>query len=151
LPRLRFLLGGAGLDDAALPPNVKPIGHVGTSEHNAFNCTPTAVLNVNRASMAARGSSPPTRVFEAAGAAACLITDAWPGIDAFLAPGREVLVARDGADVAEALAGLDPARARAIGGAARARVLAEHTYDRRALQVEAALARLAARRAEAAA
>jgi hypothetical protein len=32
---------------------------------------------------------------------------------------------------------LTPARARAIGGAARRRVLAQHTYDRRAREVDA--------------
>ena len=62
-------------------------------DHNAFNCSALAVLNVNRASMAAYGFSPPTRVFEAAGAGACLITDAWDGIEQFLEPGREILVA----------------------------------------------------------
>jgi spore maturation protein CgeB len=61
-----------------------------------------------------------------------------------------VIVARDGRDVAEALEGLTPERARAIGEAARARVLAEHTYDLRAMQVEATLGELAARRTAAA-
>jgi spore maturation protein CgeB len=90
--------------------------------------------------MAANGFSPATRIFEAAGASACLITDAWEGIEDFLAPGEEVLVARDGAEVAAVLDGLDPDRARRIGAAARARVLAEHTYMQRAQQVEAILA-----------
>ncbi len=89
------------------------------------------MLNVARDSMARIGFSPATRVFEAAGAAACLITDAWEGIELFLTPGAEVLVARDGQDVAEHLATLEPDRARTIGRAALARVLAEHTYDRR--------------------
>ena len=78
-----------------MPPNVRYLGHVGTAEHNAFNCSARAVLNVNRASMAAYGFSPPTRVFEAAGAGACLITDAWDGVEQFLEPGREILVAKD--------------------------------------------------------
>ncbi len=136
LPARRFLLGGLGWDDKAMPANVRRIGHVGTADHNAFNCTPLAVLNVARDSMAAVGFSPATRVFEAAGAAACLITDAWEGIELFLAPGTEVLVARDGADVAAHLAALTPGRARAIGAAALRRVLAEHTYARRAVIVD---------------
>jgi spore maturation protein CgeB len=136
LPETPFLLGGAGWEDRAVPPNVHRLGHVGTAAHNAFNASVRAVLNVTRDSMARYGFSPPTRVFEAAGAAACLITDAWEGIPAFLEPGREVLVAQDGAEVAAHLAGLDAERARAIGEAARRRVLAEHTYDERALLVE---------------
>jgi spore maturation protein CgeB len=140
LPEASFLLGGAGWEDKELPANVRRLGHVGTSAHNAFNSSCLAVLNVNRDSMAAYGFSPPTRVFEAAGAAACLITDAWDGIEAFLEPGREILTARDGAEVASLLAGLTPERARRIGAAARARILARHTYAHRASLVEAALA-----------
>src|SRR3712207_9378582 len=63
--------------------NVLYAGHVYTRDHNAFNCTPMAVLNISRESMARYGFSPATRVFEAAGAGACLITDAWEGIELF--------------------------------------------------------------------
>jgi spore maturation protein CgeB len=110
-----------------------------THEHNAFNCTARAVLNVNRESMARYGFSPATRVFEAAGAGACVITDHWVGIEQFLEPEREVLVARDGAEVAEHLASLTPQRASRIGARALARVLAEHTYAHRAVEVEQTL------------
>ncbi len=139
LPRERFVLGGSGWVDRALPPNVRYLGHVSTRDHNAFNVTPRAVLNVSRESMARYGYSPPTRVFEAAGAGACLITDAWEGIELFLEPGREVLVAHDGAEVADHLDALEPATATALGAAARRRVLEQHTYARRAREVEAAL------------
>jgi spore maturation protein CgeB len=136
LPERQFLIGGNGWETKAMPSNVRHRGHVYTHEHNAFNCTPKAVLNVARDSMAHIGFSPATRVFEAAGAAACLITDAWEGIEQFLRPDTEVLVARDGQDVAEHMAALTPERARAIGQAARERVLAEHTYTLRGEQVD---------------
>jgi spore maturation protein CgeB len=136
VPRRRFLLGGAGWDDRTLPGNVVRLGHVGTADHNALNSTVLGVLNVLRESMAANGFSPATRVFEAAGAAACLVTDAWQGIELFLEPDVEVLVAADGDEVAAHVEALTPERARAVGERARRRVLAEHTYDRRALQVE---------------
>jgi spore maturation protein CgeB len=137
LAEQNFLIGGNGWETKAMPANVRHRGHVYTAEHNAFNCTPRAVLNVARDSMAHIGFSPATRVFEAAGAAACLITDAWEGIEQFLMPGKEVLVARDGQDVAEHLTALTPERANAIGQAALARVLAEHTYALRGEQVNA--------------
>jgi spore maturation protein CgeB len=149
LPERRFLLGGNGWDDKPMPGNVTRIGHLGTKEHNAFNVSATAVLNVARDSMAEVGYSPATRVFEAAGAGACLITDAWVGLDLFLKDGEEVLSARDGAEVADHLAALTPARARAIGDAARARILAAHTYARRGAQVDALLHETASRRQEA--
>ena len=140
LPRHSFLLGGSGWEERAGDPNVRYLGHVSTADHNALNCSALAVLNVSRESMAANGFSPPTRIFEAAGAAACLITDEWEGIELFLEPGYEVLVAEDGAAVAAQLDGLDRDRAAAIGSAARRRILGEHTYMRRAVQVEAILA-----------
>ncbi|HEV2080239.1 MAG TPA: hypothetical protein VGR19_10155, partial [Allosphingosinicella sp.] len=77
LPDRSFLIGGNGWETKQMPANVRHLGHVYTHQHNAFNCTPLAVLNVARDSMADIGFSPATRVFEAAGAAACLITDAW--------------------------------------------------------------------------
>lgn len=138
-PEHRFLLGGSGWEDKPMPPNVRRLGHVPTPLHNAVNASARAVLNVARDSMAAVGHSPATRVFEAAGAGACLITDAWEGLDAFLRPGEEVLVARDGAEVAQHLRELTPDRARRIGAAARARILAQHTYTRRAAEVDALL------------
>ncbi|MGZ5159068.1 MAG: CgeB family protein [Burkholderiales bacterium] len=139
LPQRRFLLGGSGWHDKNLPTSVQYVGHVYTADHNAFNCTPLAVLNVSRESMARYGYSPATRVFEAAGAAACLISDAWEGIELFLEPQSEVLVADNGDDVAEHVARLDAACARRMGQAAYARVLAEHTYAHRAAQLEALL------------
>ena len=139
LPEKTFLLGGSGWGDKRLPSNVRYVGHVYTRDHNAFNCTPTAVLNVNRESMARYGFSPPTRVFEAAGAGACLITDEWEGIELFLEPDREVIVARSGAEVAERLQALTPAAAAQLGKAAQRRIQAQHTYDHRAAQVEALL------------
>ena len=150
LPDAGFLIGGNGWETKDMPANVRHRGHVFTAEHNAFNCTPRAVLNVARDSMADVGFSPATRVFEAAGAAACLITDAWEGIELFLQPDAEVLVARDGQDVAEHLAALTRERAEAIGQAALRRVLAEHTYDKRAIEVDALLKTHAARVREAA-
>ena len=138
-PERTFVLGGSGWKEDELPTNVRYVGHVYTGEHNAFNCTPLAVLNVSRESMARYGYSPATRVFEAAGAGACLITDAWEGIEHFLEPEREVLVAASGDEVVHHLDALTPARARRMGLSARRRILAEHTYDRRAEQVERVL------------
>ncbi|MDQ2773996.1 MAG: glycosyltransferase, partial [Acidobacteriota bacterium] len=95
-PGNRFVLGGSGWGDKPVSSNVHYVGHVYTADHNAFNCSARMVLNISRESMARYGFSPATRVFEAAGAGACLITDAWEGIELFLEPGKEVLVAHDG-------------------------------------------------------
>ncbi|MEZ2126203.1 MULTISPECIES: glycosyltransferase [unclassified Sinorhizobium] len=150
LARQRFLLGGSGWHDKPLTDNVNYVGHVAERDHNAFNVSPRAVLNISRASMAENGFSPATRVFEAAGAGACLITDYWEGIERFLEPGREVVVARDGKDVADALLALTRDDAAAIGTRARERLLREHTYVHRAVEAEAAFCAAITRRKAAA-
>ncbi|MFB9863801.1 CgeB family protein [Rufibacter immobilis] len=136
LPDQQFLIGGSGWHDKPMSANVNYIGHVYTNEHNAFNCTPKAVLNISRESMARYGFSPATRVFEAAGAGACIITDYWEGIDFFFEPDTEILVAKDGEEVAKLLQGLTKERAKAIGEAAYKKVLANHTYGNRADELE---------------
>lgn len=139
LPDRSFLLGGNGWHDRSASSNVRLAGHVYTVDHNAFNASASLVLNVARDSMASTGWSPATRVFEAAGAGACLITDAWKGIEEFLTPGEEILVAEDGEDVARHVRDTTVLRARRIGEAARHRVLANHTYAQRSQMVEALL------------
>jgi len=136
LPDKTFLLGGNGWHDKPLPTNVKYIGHVYTADHNALNSTPVSVLNISRESMARYGYSPATRVFEAAGAGACITTDKWEGIELFLEPEKEVLLAGSGEEVAGILGSLTPERARSIGLAGKRRILSEHTYAHRALQFE---------------
>jgi spore maturation protein CgeB len=139
-PNLRFLLGGSGWKEIVPAyPNVTYLGHVYTSDHNAFNSSSRVVLNVCRDSMARCGFSPPTRVFEAAGAGACLISDDWEGVELFLEPGRECLIARNGEEVSDQLHSLTCERAQKIGQAALKRIRAEHTYAQRAAQVETAL------------
>ena len=136
MPGKNFLLAGNGWQDKPMPGNVRYLGHLPTAQHNAFNSSPLAVLNISRASMAQYGFSPATRVFEAAGAGSCIISDQWVGIDQFFEPGKEIVVACDGAEVAGHLSELSPQQARSIGDAARKRVLAEHTYAHRILELE---------------
>lgn len=140
LPHKLFILGGNGWQtDSSVFPNVRYLGHVFTYDHNGFNSSVLAVLNINRQSMASCGFSPPTRIFEAAGAAACVITDAWDGIEMFLQPQEECLVAQSGEEVVQILNSLNYSLARKIGKAAQERILSEHTYYKRAETVEQAL------------
>src|SRR5690606_41934131 len=97
---------------------------------------PTAVLNISRDSMATYGFSPATRIFEAAGAGACLITDSWHGISEFFEPNREILIANSGEDVIKTLSSLDKNQAQHIGHAALTRAKNSHTYAHRAKLLE---------------
>lgn len=139
LPRERFLLAGEGWPGCPAPANVAVMGHLGTRYHNAFNSTPQTVLNISRTSMAKYGYSPAARIFEAAGAAACIVSDDWEGMEHFFEPDYEILVARDGEEVADLLDLIGPRRAREIGNAAFRRVLSEHTYAHRAAHLESVL------------
>jgi len=138
-PEMSFLLGGEGWNGRNLPKNIRCIGHVGTDQHNAINCSAHMVLNISRQSMASVGFSPATRVFEAAGAGACLITDAWQGIEEFFEPGKEILVATGPKDVVAFLRRIHREEAREIGNAMRQRALSDHRYCSRAKQVDAIL------------
>lgn len=140
VPDLRFVLGGEGWNGCPMPPNVHWIGHVPTAEHRAWNCSARLVLNINRQAMAEYGYSPPTRVFEAAGCGCCVLTDAWQGVETFFEPGLEILVAASAEDVVRHLRETSPARARAIGQAARDRVLRDHDYGQRAELLERVMA-----------
>lgn len=132
LSQYEFVLGGSGWGDKSLPENISYLGHVSTNDHNALNCTPMAVLNISRESMAKYGFSPATRVFEAAGAGACIITDYWEGIEYFFEPNKEILVAHTGDEVIKILKNLTIQKAREIGEAAYKKVLEAHTYNHRA-------------------
>ena len=117
-PEMSFILGGEGWRGKTLPSNVRWIGHVASGSHNRVNCSARMVLNINRDSMAQVGFSPPTRVFEASAAGACVITDVWDGIEGFFAPGLEILPAVSAHDVVRYL--------RLIGAAAEPGALPDH-------------------------
>jgi spore maturation protein CgeB len=133
-PEYSFVLGGEGWAGKPMPGNVRWIGHVGTADHNRVNCSARMVLNINRDSMAGVGFSPPTRVFEAAGAGSCLITDKWKGIETYFEPAREILVAGSAEEIVHHLRTVSGTQAREIGDNMRRRALQEHTYSLRARQ-----------------
>jgi spore maturation protein CgeB len=142
-PEFSFALGGEGWAGKPMPNKVRWIGHVGTADHNRVNCSARIVLNINRDSMAGVGFSPPTRVFEAAGTGACLITDYWKGIETFFEPGCEILVANNAEEIVRHLRETTAAQARQIGERMRYRALRDHTYSLRAKEFDAILSRQA--------
>jgi spore maturation protein CgeB len=142
-PGRRFLIAGAQYPpDFPWGENVWFIPHLPPPEHAAFLCSARLALNVTRASMAATGWCPSGRLFEASACGATLLTDTWPGLEAFYRPGLEILTASAPEDTLAALARDDAELAR-IGRAARERTLDEHTSAHRAGQLIAALERAA--------
>ncbi len=145
-PDQAFLLGGEGWGDKPMPSNVRYIGHVPTTDHNRVNCSAGMVLNINRASMADFGFSPPTRVFEVSGAGTCMLCDDWPGLSDCFEPDLQILVVKTAEDVVRALHAHDLAARRQIGAAFHLRGLRDHTYAQRAAQADYAFRECAARR-----
>jgi spore maturation protein CgeB len=139
-PEKSFLLGGKGWEADVLPDNVRAIGHLYTGEHNVFNSGARCVLAASR-DLLGSGWCPPARLFEAAGAGACLLTNGWSGLDSFFEPGREILVANEADEALALLQDLErrPTRAREVGAAGRARALSQHTYFERARLVDSIL------------
>ncbi len=145
-PDCQFALGGEGWGGKRLPANVRWIGHVGTGDHNRVNCSARMVLNINRDSMAGVGFSPPTRVFEAAGAGACLVTDRWTGIEQFFVPEKEILVAGSAEEIVSCLRSISQDVAKRTGSNMRQRALRDHTYALRAQEVNAIIKSVCAER-----
>lgn len=144
LPGRRFVIAGAQYpQDFPWAGNIFFVKHLPPQDHAAFYSSCRATLNVTRAAMAAMGWCPSGRLFEAAACGAPVLSDGWDGLDAFFAPGREILVCRSTADTVAALERDDAELAR-IARAARERTLAEHTADRRADELIAAFAAAAA-------
>jgi spore maturation protein CgeB len=118
------------------PANVQRIEHLPPAEHAGFYNAQRLTLNVTRADMVRAGWSPSVRLFEAAACGVPVVSDWWEGLDSFFLPDKEILVARSAADVVRHLDGVDDDRRAEIGAAARARVLAEHTAEHRADELE---------------
>src|SRR5262249_9142770 len=121
------------------PANVERILHLSPRHHAHFYCSSRLTLNVTRREMVMAGYSPSVRLFEAAACAATIVSDNWPGLETFLHPCKEVLLATGSEDVARYLREYDERDLRRIGRAARERVLAAHTSEIRAREFEQAV------------
>jgi spore maturation protein CgeB len=136
----RFVVAGSQYPAAvAWPPNVERIEHLPPARHAEFYGRSRYTLNLTRADMRAAGWSPSVRLFEAAACGVPIVSDAWPGLDDVLAPGREILIAHEAADVVRILSEVSDGERRRIGEAARGRVLAAHGGVERARELEAAV------------
>jgi nucleoside-diphosphate-sugar epimerase/spore maturation protein CgeB len=147
LPSLKFCVAGPQYPESIeWPPNVERIDHLPPAEHARFYAASRFTLNVTRADMIAAGWSPSVRLFEAASCATPVISDEWDGIGSLFEPGREIILAGNAQDVVERLTSSKDAES--IGTAARARILAAHTADHRAAEVEGHIEEAAAASAD---
>jgi spore maturation protein CgeB len=120
-------------------PNIYFVRHIPPTDHSAFYCSSPLTLNVTRGPMAEMGYCPSGRLFEAAACAVPVLTDEWEGLEQFFEPGREIITARCAEDAVAAVE-LPGDELHKIAQAARERVLAQHTAEHRAIELEMALA-----------
>ncbi len=139
-PHLRFAVAGPQYPcEIDWPANVERIDHVPPADHAAFYAASRFTLNVTRQDMIAAGYSPSVRLFEAAACASPIISDAWPGLETFFAPGRDILLA-DGPDaVLSALLAMPEKQRRDLGESGQSRILSSHTAAHRAAELDAYL------------
>jgi spore maturation protein CgeB len=141
LPEARFAVAGPLYPPAiAWPANVERFEHVAPPDHPAFYAAQRWGLNLTRADMVAAGWSPSVRLFEAAACGVALLSDRWPGLEEVFAPGEEILIVDELADVRRALREVGDEQRRRLGEAARRRVLLNHTSTARAAELESHLA-----------
>ncbi|MCI0430004.1 MAG: glycosyltransferase [Rhodospirillales bacterium] len=137
LPSVKGVVAGSQYpDDLAWPKNVRRLGHLPSDRHRAYYSAQRFALNVTRPDMARVGYSPSARLFEAAATGIPIIGDWWQGLDEFFTPGEEIVVVTSTEDVVRALRNISEERRQAIARRARARVLAQHTAARRAIELE---------------
>jgi spore maturation protein CgeB len=137
LPERKFVLAGPQYPERLRwPSNVKRIVHLEPRFHASFYSSSRMTLNVTRREMVLAGYSPSVRLFEAAACGSTIVSDDWPGLDTFLAPGQQILLPRSSDDVVCYLREMDEAEIRRIGRNAQQRVLAEHTSEHRAQEFE---------------
>jgi spore maturation protein CgeB len=143
----RFVVAGSQYPGhIAWPDNVTRIDHVAPDQHRTFYAQQRFALNATRDDMRTLGFSPSVRLFEAAACATPVISDRWPGIETIFEPSREILLASTTQEVVEIVRDMPEERRRLLGENARKRVLADHTPDHRARQLEAYHAEASARR-----
>jgi spore maturation protein CgeB len=134
-PTERFLVVGSLYPpDVRWPPNVAARPHLDPDQHPAFYSANRLTLSVSRQAMREWGYTPSGRLFEAASCGTPVLTDAFPGVEEFFEPGKEILVADETLQAEMALDVCDSDLAR-IAAAARERTLAHHTGDCRARQL----------------
>ena len=143
LPERRFIVAGPQYpEEIAWGSHVDRMIHVSPPDHPAFYSSSRFTLNLTRKDMVAAGYSPSVRLFEASACGAAIMSDSWCGMSEFLTPGEEVLIPTDEYEVVSILTGFSELDRIRMGMRARERILAEHTSEHRAKELEQVIDRV---------
>jgi spore maturation protein CgeB len=136
-PDGRFAVAGPQYpEETAWAENIVRFDHIAPEAHRDFYNAQRYTLNLTRADMIRAGYSPSVRLFEAAACGTPIISDAWPGLEAFFVPGKEILLSRSAEETLHYLRTLSEEQRRQIGESARRRLLNAHTPAHRAAELE---------------
>src|ERR1044071_7256146 len=140
-PKLKAVVAGPMYPkELSWPANVERIEHLPPASHRRFYNSQRFTLNLTRADMRNAGYSPSVRIFEAAACGTPIISDYWPGLESFFELEKEILTASSAQEVLTYLNDVSQEDRRALGERARLRVLASHTSEQRALELESYVA-----------
>jgi len=131
LPGRRFAVRGTALGDLG---HAERLPYLSFSKLREYACRSRINLLITRQAHASVYASSNARPFELAALGACMVSSPYSGLETWFEPEREVIILASPEEATERIAWLldhESERA-AIGAAARARFLQEHTYRHRA-------------------
>lgn len=134
LPQARFAVRGTKLGDLG---RTETLPYLSFSKLREYACRSRINLCITRRAHASVYGSSSSRPFELAAMGCCIVANPYEGVEEWFEPGKELFVVHsqeEAVDVYRHLLGNDAAR-QAVGAAARARVLKEHTFRHRAQQL----------------
>ncbi len=134
MPEARFAVRGRQLGNLQ---RAQMLPYLSFSNLRQYACRSKINLCVTRKAHASVFASSSARPFELASMGACIVSNPYLGVETWFEPGKEIVVVHDRDEAVERYRWLlahESAR-RAIGLAARERVLKEHTFRHRAQQL----------------
>ncbi len=134
LPDAKFAVRGRGLGDLK---KVQLLPYLSFSKLREYTCRAKINLAVTRKAHASVFASSSSRPFELSSMGACVVSNPYHGLETWFEPEREIIIVHSEDEAVERYRWLlshDTER-RAIGRAARERVLKEHTFKHRAKQL----------------
>ena len=131
LPSATFAVRGTNLGE--LGPT-RSLPYLSFSKLREYICRSKLNLCITRGAHASVYASSSSRPFELAALGACIIANPYAGIEEWFEPGKEIIIVESAEEAIERYRYLlaHAAERRAIGEAARARLLKEHTFRHRA-------------------
>ena len=135
LPKRRFCIaGGPFRVDLG---SAKYVGDLTFSEYRNFCCSSVLCLNITSSTHASARGTSTSRPFELAALESCIISQPYLGIDIWFEPDKEITIVENEEEAIEVYEQSlnDPELAVDFGRRARVRILKDHTYRHRAVEL----------------